>query len=598
LNVNDIKAAQRGSKEAFARLLSATSARVMAITFSICRDMPRAEELAQETFVAAWQQLNTLEEPERFVAWVSQIARNKALHTSRTLTRRRMWEVSPSGQDAADPNDPRQIALGAESRDVLTTAMSRLDTPASEILTLFYWEGQSIRQVALLLELSESAVKKRLSRARGRLRDDWTQAERALAEARPGRAFAAAVIAALTVLPLPANAAPSRTVGHSAGYGLGVVAVVAAGLFALASGSDPSAPPDSLEIVQAGLFPSSMPTLEPALEDEPTNPARREAPSGPINEPRDRTQRQAVPDNSRSVAVGITPPQAPTHAVRDDPQSASGTRHPAPEPGVAIPSSKPRGSISYYSPSLPTTLNPLFAETLADDRAQELVFDRLFYLSADSDEWTSRLATEWTLDSAKTELRVSLRDDVRWHDGRPLRASDVCFTVEALRKHSGSRFGEQLTGCEVSGNTAKIRFESAASAPEPLASFPVLPGHLPSLQSADDSFAVKPIGTGPMKAVLRADHVKFRAFENGHHKPRIATLMMVEGGDELVQVRTLYNGGVDGLTGVQESFVRGLGPTPADVVYYGDDVWWSTRVHNVTITPHWLFTEFDSWTLE
>jgi len=48
-------------------------------------------------------------------------------------------------------------------------------------------------------------------------------------------------------------------------------------------------------------------------------------------------------------------------------------------------------TVSYYEESLPTSLNPLFARSMVDHRSNELVFDRLFYRSAITNEVRSRL---------------------------------------------------------------------------------------------------------------------------------------------------------------------------------------------------------------
>jgi hypothetical protein len=61
--------------------------------------------------------------------------------------------------------------LAAEERAALATVLDELPDDTREVVTLFYREGQSSAQVAALLGLSEPAVRKRLSRARSRLRE-------------------------------------------------------------------------------------------------------------------------------------------------------------------------------------------------------------------------------------------------------------------------------------------------------------------------------------------------------------------------------------------------------------------------------------------
>ena len=77
-------------------------------------------------------------------------------------------------------------------------ALDQLHIDAREVLILYYREGQSTRQVAALLDLSESAVRQRLTRARQRLRSDWEQQVRDVSErGRPGEAFSMGVLGAI-----------------------------------------------------------------------------------------------------------------------------------------------------------------------------------------------------------------------------------------------------------------------------------------------------------------------------------------------------------------------------------------------------------------
>jgi hypothetical protein len=116
----------------------------------------------------------------------------------------------PDDQEAEAIVDSRPDAaehlLAAEQRAVLREALGELPDDTREVLTLFYREGQSVAQVAALLELSEDAIKKRLSRARSALRH--TVLERlgeTLGATAPGAAFGMAVMAALP-LAAPATA--------------------------------------------------------------------------------------------------------------------------------------------------------------------------------------------------------------------------------------------------------------------------------------------------------------------------------------------------------------------------------------------------------
>jgi hypothetical protein len=114
---------------------------------------------------------------------------------------------------------------------VLRTALDALPDDSREVVTLYYREDCSIRQVAQLLDLSEDAIKQRLNRARQKLRSQMeAQFSDKARKTAPGLAFTAAVTSGLAfgapvsasaaVLSVGAKCSPGLTAGVAAG-GLG-----------------------------------------------------------------------------------------------------------------------------------------------------------------------------------------------------------------------------------------------------------------------------------------------------------------------------------------------------------------------------------------
>ncbi|MFT6146402.1 MAG: RNA polymerase sigma factor (sigma-70 family) [Myxococcota bacterium] len=203
---------------AFEALINRWSGAVCAIGLGICRDVAASEEVAQEVFIAVWQGLTELRNAESFGPWVRQLARNKALTHART-DRRRWARVVPDEDRVAAAQVSGDVLLAAEERRVVQEALDALPADTRDVMVLFYREGQSVRQVAHLLELSENAVKKRLSRARAHVRSDVLERFEAVVQrSAPTAALAAAVL--LAVSPAPAIAAVS--VGVKSGSALGI----------------------------------------------------------------------------------------------------------------------------------------------------------------------------------------------------------------------------------------------------------------------------------------------------------------------------------------------------------------------------------------
>jgi RNA polymerase sigma factor (sigma-70 family) len=228
-----VSAAAGGDRDAFARLVDETRGLVSSIALAILRDVDVSRDVAQDVLLVAWRDLRKLREPASFLPWLRQITRNRAHHVLRSRVRaRRVISDPPAGDDGIDLDErlaracatplASEILVAEEQRTRLAEAIEALPDEAREVVTLYYREGQSARQVADLLGLREDAVKQRLSRARQRLRaallDEVGETLRVTA---PGAAFTAGVMA-LTV------AAPSTAA--AAGIGVSASGVLGTGL--------------------------------------------------------------------------------------------------------------------------------------------------------------------------------------------------------------------------------------------------------------------------------------------------------------------------------------------------------------------------------
>src|SRR5262245_38800155 len=71
-----VDAARAGDRQAFAELVGRYQNVVSALAYALTGDLSRSEELAQDVFLAAWQHLGQLREPDRFRSWLYGITRN------------------------------------------------------------------------------------------------------------------------------------------------------------------------------------------------------------------------------------------------------------------------------------------------------------------------------------------------------------------------------------------------------------------------------------------------------------------------------------------------------------------------------------------
>lgn len=210
-------AAARGDRDAYGRIVSGCQSTVTSIALAIVRDVPTSEDIAQEAFLSAWQNLRKLKNPASFLPWLRQITRNLARDHLRGqgLRRTSQGDIEAALAAVADPHPgPPERLAQAQEEAAAADVIDRLPEESREVLLLYYREGQSSRQVASLLGLQDAAVRKRLSRARQLVRDELLQRLGEFAKATaPGAGFTAAVATLLMTSAPPAAAAATLGMG-------------------------------------------------------------------------------------------------------------------------------------------------------------------------------------------------------------------------------------------------------------------------------------------------------------------------------------------------------------------------------------------------
>jgi RNA polymerase sigma factor (sigma-70 family) len=206
-----------GDRDAFSRIVSRYQILICSLAYSRIGNLGLSEDVAQETFITAWKHLRLLREPEKLRAWLCGIVRNRIHKSLEREGREPAHDAAPL--EAVDDSPAREAlpseqAISREEEAILWRSLERIPELYREPLILFYREHQSIERVAGALELSEDAVKQRLSRGRKLLQEE-VQAfvENTLRRTAPDQAFSGAVLA---MLPLAA-AGPAATVGIGAG---------------------------------------------------------------------------------------------------------------------------------------------------------------------------------------------------------------------------------------------------------------------------------------------------------------------------------------------------------------------------------------------
>ncbi len=164
------------------------------------------------------------------------------------------------------------------------------------------------------------------------------------------------------------------------------------------------------------------------------------------------------------------------------------------------------------------TLNPIFARHQAERSVEQLIFSSL-YKYDQKGNLKSDLIKNLTIDQTKKNYLITLRDDIKWQDGKALTAEDVKYTVDLFKDQGINTFtGQALRGVAteiLSRNVIEFRLRSPYISFPHLLTFPILPKHVLSDNKAgklrESDFNYFPIGSGPFMVadfVLKNDQIK------------------------------------------------------------------------------------------
>jgi RNA polymerase sigma factor (sigma-70 family) len=160
-----VEAVLGGERDAYATLVHRYERAVRGVAAHIVKDLHTAEDVAQNAFVKAYENLGRLRRGAAFGPWLLQIARREAVDALRTRARQVSIEEAPPLSAAA--RDGRLDERAA----ILLDAVMRLPAHERGVIVLRHFDGHSVGAIAAMTGRTVGTVTKQLSRAHARLRD-------------------------------------------------------------------------------------------------------------------------------------------------------------------------------------------------------------------------------------------------------------------------------------------------------------------------------------------------------------------------------------------------------------------------------------------
>ena len=155
-----------GNLKSFEALVEKYQKPVFNLALRVVQDPDEAEDVAQATFVKAFEHLKSYNERFKFYSWLYRIAMNESLSVLRH--RKQLARVEETEDFPEDSPDPMETV---DTASKIQAALLTLTDDQRAVVTLKHLEGFSYIEIAEILAISEKKVKSRLFSARQALRD-------------------------------------------------------------------------------------------------------------------------------------------------------------------------------------------------------------------------------------------------------------------------------------------------------------------------------------------------------------------------------------------------------------------------------------------
>ncbi|MBN2174756.1 MAG: RNA polymerase sigma factor [Bacteroidales bacterium] len=159
---------------AYSSLIDKHKEMVYTIAFRILRNREDAEEIAQDTFIKAYQSLSKFRKESKFSTWLYRIVYNTAISRTRKKKIQTIElndEIEKNFSEDEIRDDVFKLDFD-EQKILINKVIGKLSEEDSLLITLYYFEENTTEEIAEITGLSQSNVKVRLHRVRKRLYEE------------------------------------------------------------------------------------------------------------------------------------------------------------------------------------------------------------------------------------------------------------------------------------------------------------------------------------------------------------------------------------------------------------------------------------------
>jgi RNA polymerase sigma-70 factor (ECF subfamily) len=168
-----IRKAAAGDRMAFRELVLENSHAMFRLAWRMTCDEAAAEDIVQEAFIKAWRSIGDFRMDASFRSWLHRITVNTAMDYLRKQSRRRQMETEePEWERMPQAGEPSRADVQIDIRTQTRAALMKLSDMERAALMMRHFEGHSIDEIAVALNLNANACKQTIFRAVRKMRSE------------------------------------------------------------------------------------------------------------------------------------------------------------------------------------------------------------------------------------------------------------------------------------------------------------------------------------------------------------------------------------------------------------------------------------------
>lgn len=165
-----IREVLKGNIDSFNIIVNKYELMVLKYVYSILKSRETAEDITQEVFITVYNKLYTFDTKYKFSNWLIQIAKNKSIDYIRKYKRVHEANIEEVYELKSSAPSPEEEAEFSETKQLIMVFINSLSEVDKQILLLRYSQDKTFQDIAEILELSESSVKRRYYKARDKFK--------------------------------------------------------------------------------------------------------------------------------------------------------------------------------------------------------------------------------------------------------------------------------------------------------------------------------------------------------------------------------------------------------------------------------------------